>query len=783
MAFGKAQDNNTVTMNTDTFAQPRFGMPLLHGGGALLLLGIGLYGLLDYSLLRFPILVLLAVYVTALRYRPNLWLLVLPAALPVFNLAPWSGRFFIEEFDFLLLATLAGCLLSGQYALRQGVWLGRLGAFLLVAFIAVQGVSLVLGLLPLPTLDHNSLYSYYSNYNAPRIAKGFFFALLLYPAFQAQYQADAAKTLNALILGTCVGVLFMGVAVLWERGVINDVLYAADRYQLLRGLLDFSTSYRITGLFSEMHSGGTAIDGYLALTWPLTLWATMRAPRTPTRLLGFAAFLMCTYAVFVTFSRGVALGVLLSAVMIALAYAVLLPSKVPRRVYLYMGLLALLAAALFITAYHQGGSLAISGVAALTLAACLAVCAPGLGRPRPAWALALVPLLLLAWSIYHALVSSKWNPHPAFEAGAWALALSLWALYNGAHLGFYLKRLSDFRMAAIIATAFVFLAWIVTMGVGGYRMLERLSTSGADLEHRTHHWRRAIDIMDRNPLTGVIGMGTGRYPINYLLRASSDEYGTFRFVDSDDADTPLLELGGGKDTRLGQRLWLEPSHAHMLRIRARTSDPQAMLYARICQRQLIHPNEWNPSCFKLEKVLNAEDGWTMLEGHIKANQFLHAKPIGRPPLTLTLSNRREYAFALRPPTLLYIDEVQLIDEVSGLNRIRNPNFSTGGDHWFPYFDFNHLPWHIKNLWVNVYFESGTVGLLLFAALCLLALRRCVALAVAIDHFPLYMGAALLGFFAVGSFGSLIDTPRIAFLFYFFLLVALSFIPRPAAAEP
>ncbi|HET9977338.1 MAG TPA: hypothetical protein VFQ20_07890, partial [Burkholderiaceae bacterium] len=38
---------------------------------------------------------------------PRAWLVVVPAALPVASFAPWTGWVGVDEFDVLLLATLA----------------------------------------------------------------------------------------------------------------------------------------------------------------------------------------------------------------------------------------------------------------------------------------------------------------------------------------------------------------------------------------------------------------------------------------------------------------------------------------------------------------------------------------------------------------------------------------------------------------------------------------------------------------------------------------------------
>ena len=50
---------------------------------------------------------LLPCYFLLLCWRPALWLFVLPALLPVLDLAPWTGWFFFEEIDLLLLLTVA----------------------------------------------------------------------------------------------------------------------------------------------------------------------------------------------------------------------------------------------------------------------------------------------------------------------------------------------------------------------------------------------------------------------------------------------------------------------------------------------------------------------------------------------------------------------------------------------------------------------------------------------------------------------------------------------------
>ena len=87
-------------------------------------------------------------------------------------------------------------------------------------------------------------------------------------------------------------------------------------------------------------------------------------------------------------------------------------------------------------------------------------------------------------------------------------------------------------------------------------------------------------------------------------------------------------------------------------------------------------------------------------------------------------------------------------------------------------DRDHLPWHAKNLMVNLLFDQGAVGLGLFLLLSAAAFWR-TSFGRAREH-PLapYLAASLLGFWIVGIFDSLIDAPRVAFLYYVLCLYAL-----------
>jgi hypothetical protein len=97
--------------------------------------------------------------------------------------------------------------------------------------------------------------------------------------------------------------------------VVGVVLWERLAYP---GLFNFSTHYRTTAMFWEMHVGGAAIDAYLTLAAPFVVWALWASRKLRHWLpLALLALLTC-YAVLTTFSRGVYLGVGLPLTLLAL---------------------------------------------------------------------------------------------------------------------------------------------------------------------------------------------------------------------------------------------------------------------------------------------------------------------------------------------------------------------------------------------------------------------------------------------------------------------------------
>jgi hypothetical protein len=261
----------------------------------LALVGVTLVSLIDLPEWRIAIALGLAACAAVLMFRPWAGLAIAPAALSLFDLAPWTGRFFWDEFDLLMLVTVAVALWQGQFRL-SAFSVRKLGA-LLGLFVLVWLVSLLLGLLPLQALDANAFSAYWSHYNSLRLAKGLLWGLAFYGLYRSQPENSGAFA--KFSTGMALGVLGVSLWSLWEHALFAGTATTAD--------------YRVTAGFSSMHTGGGHFEAYLVIALPF-VWGLFFSLRNPFyRALAGASFLLGAYAMFFTVARGggLALGVAL----------------------------------------------------------------------------------------------------------------------------------------------------------------------------------------------------------------------------------------------------------------------------------------------------------------------------------------------------------------------------------------------------------------------------------------------------------------------------------------
>ena len=227
------------------------------------------------------------------------------------NFGPWTGWIVHDEFDLLLWGAVAGAhahlALRPQEVRSAGLFRrsDRVVSGLAGLFAVLSVIACIRGFLAATPEASGWFQSYVDPMNSWRVLKPAVHAALIWPLLRMEIQRDAESAMRRLGSGMLVGLAVVTLAVVWER-----LAYT--------GLWDFTTRYRTTALFWEMHVGGAAIDVYLALSTPFVAWA-LWTTRSPLRWsLAAALALLTGYACLTTFSRGVYGAVAGSLLLLAL---------------------------------------------------------------------------------------------------------------------------------------------------------------------------------------------------------------------------------------------------------------------------------------------------------------------------------------------------------------------------------------------------------------------------------------------------------------------------------
>ncbi|MCU6501621.1 hypothetical protein LPN04_27880 [Rugamonas sp. A1-17] len=746
----------------------------------------------------------LLTYGALLWWRPVLWLLVLPALLPVLDLAPHTGWFFVEEIDLLLLLTAGFCYWHlDTHGLRPGFPpLFRIS----LAFLAgASGIALWRGLQPLSIIDANSFNSYLSPYNALRVGKAWLWTFVLLPPLKQAVGPRLAGLHRFLLPGMLIGLGLVAAAATIERWQFP-------------GLLNFASDYRITAPFSAMHTGGAALDGYLAMSAPL-LAAWLFGKHSLAHRAGALLLLpLALYAGLSTFSRGLYLAYAAAALMLlamwnselmrrrwrmalAVAMGIAMIAYVLDAVFESSGYrgfyaaLVLLAAAWILAAHTMKPLVAASGlICGMLVAGVLAWMLP-VGEPP--WAVLKTPYLLFLCSSLTFGLSIR---HPARLLPLSTLALAglsvnmVWIAYHHAGsttlalsaavvliamsplaVNLLLRRpvwgSSPHGLTALMAGVAV-LATVIPV-YNGYFVGERFAHTGDDLFTRVRHWKQTLQLMDDDWNSTLLGAGWGKFPSLYFWRNQQREVPpTYRYLDQDGNRYLRLTAGEypagyGEMLRMLQVVAAQPDTTYVLALDVRNTNVPAFLHVKLCERQLLYPQ----GCIALPlRQIPLAPTWQRYQFRLSSGVLGQS---GR-RVQLELATEGDQA-------MLDLDNISLRRQADQHELVRNGAFSALNDYWFFSSDRYHLPWHIKNLGLNLYFEMGWPGLLAYVGLLGSAGAELLRRSSAGNEkaLPLALLAALVAFQMVGLFDSLLDVPRITLLFML-LLCASALRAAPSA---
>lgn len=751
-------------------------------------------------------------YAAFLWREPRLWLTLLPAILPVASRAPWTGSIYLEEFDAFVVTTLlvgygrlAATKAERRFASSSS---GFSGPGWLIVFLALSyAISCARAVATAPGFTSLSVATYDSSLNAFRILKGFAWSALLWPMLVAELRKDRDRTVQALSLGIVLGLLLASGAVVLER-----VAFAA--------LLDFARPYRVTGSFWEMHVGGAALDGFLVLSFPFAFW--LLASESPARrILGAATVALSGYAIFVTFTRAtyLAAGFALLILVVWPSHATISTSA--RTVFARLvGLILSIGvmAQVFSTSGYRG------------LAACtgalvwLALVAPRIAGTQPkavvsgigggmVLGILSVPLAALlpkgAYVVYllaataalvlvllEARVTSRRRRKAAIAASASWLALSAInvAVYWGGWtalppalvcaaivlVGLLLAGRAEvlpyrwegslFMRGAVAATLILGTA----IGLHSQYAEARFASVDSDLRARLAHWETGVAMLS-GPWDWLIGKGLGTFPHVFFWRTPGIEVPGSHGIRQEQSGNRYLAVAGafsqrayGPEYLVAQRVSARPREALAVILKVRTAE-KLVLVPAVCQKHLLYAS----ACLSKSVAVEPTGGeWktvrVQLSGELASPDWYAPRP-------------QFFSVAVDSNgKLAAVDDIEVVGG-DGRNLLENGDFAAGASRWFFTSDHNHLPWHIKNLWLNYLFDQGTLGVIAFSLVYLAALWSvCLGRGRDMPMAP-YLAASLLGFGIAGLFDSLVDVPRLTTLFFLVCFLALGL--GASAAHP
>ncbi len=758
-----------------------------------------------------PLMPMLGFFLYALLvfYQPSLFLITVPALLPVIGFAPWTGWITFEELDVLVLATATGG--YARYAVDGTQRSNQRTSLLLIVLAGLMSISILISMVRGFADAGGFVFGWFQGYDGPmnsmRIGKSFFLALLLIPLMARLQKAHDSNISRKLGMGIAIGLGAASLAALWERLAFTD-------------LLNFSSDYRSTALFWEMHVGGAALDGWLLLTIPFAIWALRNSRSALQFAISLGLVGLAAYASLTTFSRGVYLALMVSLPLLAwLTRSQAKPADHDQEApawgfYRWMAALVLLGtmASLVFPAGGYRGLLALLGLVAVSLSmplvlrgmspgqllagnlsglfcGTLLVVAANFVPKGPYLLYALLLSMTFAALYWPRILEAKARAtfgtvsfvclllSAANVADFWGGADALFAMSSALSMLFLVAIWSAFsrrplwpnslRWQGSLITTAVAVCGVIAVFSGGAYMGERFTTSSQDLDGRLSHWRQTIAML-QSPSDIAFGKGLGRFPANYFFAIPTGAFpGTYQIKEENGNSSlslvaPRHSISFGDALRVSQRLGFDARGPFVvaLKVKAKTD---VTVHVEVCEKHLLYVGA---CAIKHIKIKAANGEWQPARVRLDGPS-LSGGPWYAPPLkmfSLAILNRSGAA---------EIDDVELAS-TSGPNMLANGGFTNEMQHWFFTSDRDHMPWHAKNVLINLLFDQGMAGVVLFLLLTVCALWRLNLGRAKHDELSPYLTAAITGFLIVGMFDSLTDVPRLAFFYYLLILYALSF---------
>jgi hypothetical protein len=735
----------------------------------LLLLCATLLQFVDFPVLSHWLITFAVFYLFVLLLFPGIWLLILPVLVVSVDLTTWSGRFLFNELDLIFITTISYQLIARQFPQKLSSH-GVILTGLYVLLYLCQSLSAFKGggaEIAGPAFGN----PYYLDGYTYKVAKGVVWGTLLALRYVRQYQDNKDLTSQYTMVGASLAGIVLFIVILWERGTLGIIFQGGSRWELVASMLDFTSSYRTTGIFSDMHTGGEVIDGIILLFIPFTLYGLAHSHQIGMRLLALTGFTCLAYVTLVGFTRATYSAVAISCVLFfvfGVKHQTHSGKSKLLAVYAGYALIILLAAVLSHYSGNTSGAVAytmmiVTGATvsfAMTLSRRTHVqiisCILGLG----------VTIVVGYFSV-RANQSNRWITVDS-SGTAWTV-LSVALLFGVSVTTFCHARLVTKTSRVIAPLLLIVVSAVVSFTLGGYKINERMQDVARDMNTRLTHWNNVFESGADSTMSMIFGNGVGRFPDDYLLSfpETVEKVGSFYINENESGNS--LQLGSGHDLAFGQRVQIDANTKYSVKLSYKAEEVSRVAIF-LCERNIIFASNFQSNCSSLsQKLPISSEQPATLQININSKNVGKKSIFARWPTVLYIKNQNSG----KPITFTRIELTGILDSNDQVNwqLLQNTDFSQGMDHWFFYNDFSHLPWHIKNTWVQAYYDTGLTGLALLTMILIYASITCLR-GRSNDSFifTLVLGPLALAIF--GMFGTPLDSARVSWLFYLMLFAAV-----------
>lgn len=304
-----------------------------------------------------------------------------------------------------------------------------------------------------------------------------------------------------------------------------------------------------------------------------------------------------------------------------------------------------------------------------------------------------------------------------------------------------------------VASAVALVAGVVLMApyaTARFKLLEN------DAQVRLTHWQQGMGFGRDHASAALFGNGLGSFGRkSYVEGPPAGRPGLF--VLHDEGGNLGVRVHPGKLSYLDQRVNVRHGEPLTVSARLRTTQGQG-LQVLLCEKDLVQSR----ACGVANLRIPADGRWHRVEVPVTLPVNAYAGWPAR-PVRFTLFHGGG--------GIVEIDDLSLRDG-QHQELLRNGDFELQAKHWL-YSSDMHLVWHMKNLWLQVLFEQGAMGVLAHAVLLLAGLAGAWRAA---RHNPWFLafGMAMLAFQGIGLIDSVIDSPRFSHLYLSIAMLAAGF---------